>query len=53
MCFCILTVYNDVMNKLIRLTQAQFAWIQAEARRLGITQMEVIRRIIDRAMGEK
>ena len=52
---CILyIIYIDVgMNKLIALTKDQFAWIQAEAHRLGITQVEVIRRLIDRAMEGK
>ena len=39
------------MRKIIAITKAQVAWLSAEATRLGISETEVIRRLIDRAMG--
>jgi hypothetical protein len=41
------------MHKLIRLTWDQANWVRSEAARLGISGIEVIRRLIDKAMGEK
>ena len=39
------------MQKIIAMTKQQAAWVAAEAKRLGISQTEVIRRLIDKAMG--
>lgn len=39
------------MRKLVAMTKAQAAWVASEAKRLGISQTEVIRRLIDKAMG--
>ena len=39
------------MRKIIAITKAQVSWLSAEAARLGISETEVIRRLIDRAMG--
>ncbi len=41
------------MKKIIIITDAQVAWIKAEAKRLGISATEVIRRLIDKAMEPK
>ena len=39
------------MRKIIAMTTDQAAWVLREAERLGISQTEVIRRLIDKAMG--
>jgi hypothetical protein len=41
------------MRKIMEMTDRQVAWVKAEATRLGISETEVIRRLIDKAMGEK
>jgi hypothetical protein len=41
------------MRKIIAITPAQSAWMKSEAKRLGISETEVVRRLIDKAMGEK
>jgi hypothetical protein len=39
------------MRKIVAMTKAQAEWVRKEARRLGISETEVIRRLIDKAMG--
>ena len=39
------------MRKIIAMTEAQVTWVASEAKRLGISETEVIRRLIDKAMG--
>lgn len=39
-------------RKIITINVAQRSWIKAEAKRLGITATELIRRLIDKARGE-
>jgi uncharacterized protein YunC (DUF1805 family) len=39
------------MRKIVALTDAQVAWLAKEAKRLGVSETEVIRRLIDKAMG--
>jgi hypothetical protein len=33
--------------KLVRLTQPEFAWLESEADRLGVSENEVVRRCVD------
>lgn len=40
-----------IMRKIIAMTKAQAVWVSKEATRLGISETEVIRRLIDKAMG--
>jgi hypothetical protein len=42
-------MYN--MRKIVAMTKDQAAWVAKEAKRLGISETEVIRRLIDKAMG--
>jgi hypothetical protein len=39
------------MRKIVALTEKQAAWIAKEAKRLGVSETEIIRRLIDKAMG--
>jgi hypothetical protein len=39
------------MRKIVAMTKAQASWIKREALRLGVSETEVIRRLIDKAMG--
>jgi hypothetical protein len=39
------------MRKIIAITGAQAAWMRKEAARLGVSETEVIRRLIDRELG--
>jgi len=41
------------MKKIIIITDAQVSWVKSEAKRLGISDTEVIRRLIDKAMESK
>lgn len=41
------------MRKIVAITEQQAAWIKSEAKRLGISETEVIRRLIDKAMESK
>ena len=42
-----------VMRKYVSLPPAQHHWLKAKAKRLGISETEVIRRLIDKARGEE
>lgn len=39
------------MRKIVAMTEKQSKWVADEAKRLGISETEVIRRLIDKAMG--
>lgn len=39
-------------RQIISMTPEQKTWVEAEAKRLGISITEVIRRLIDKARGE-
>ena len=41
------------MRKIVALTDLQVTWIKSEAKRIGISETEVIRRLIDKAMESK
>jgi negative regulator of replication initiation len=41
------------MRKIISLTDSQVEWIKSEAKRFGVSETEIIRRLIDRAMQQK
>ena len=42
-----------MVKKLIRMTEVQAKWLKAEAKRIGKSQTETIRRLMDKAMGNK
>jgi hypothetical protein len=39
------------MRKIVALTPSQATWLRKEAARLGISETEVLRRLVDKAMG--
>ncbi len=39
------------MRKIVTMTKQQAAWVASEAKRLGVSETEIIRRLIDKAMG--
>lgn len=43
----------NMIRKLLHVTAPQAEWLEQEAKRLGISVSELVRRIIDEARGEK
>ena len=41
-----------MIKRVVSFTQPQLEWLEAEARRLGISVPELVRRLIDQARGK-
>jgi hypothetical protein len=44
---------SKLVRKMVRITEPQAAYLEGEAGRLGISETEVLRRLIDEARGAK
>lgn len=42
-----------MIKRVISFTEPQLEWLEAEAKRLGISVPELVRRLIDQARGKK